>query len=134
MKENYIYEVEEIRLEKREQNKSLISSLFSSILLATAIILAPNFTSAQNKANDTFEQLGSALPTPNTYRTAAGTPGKDYFQNTADYDIKVELDDATQRIVGTEKVTYTNNSPDPLRYLWLQLDQNLFKPNRLISF
>jgi len=76
-------------------------------------------------ANNRFEQLGPQLPTPNTYRTAAGTPGKDYFQNTASYDIKVELNDTEQRIIGTEVITYTNQSPDDLKYLWLQLDQNL---------
>lgn len=77
-------------------------------------------------ANDKFEQLGPVLPTPNTFRTAAGSPGKDYFQNRADYDIKVTLDDAQQKIIGTETVTYFNNSTDELRYIWLQLDQNLF--------
>ncbi|MFT7001558.1 MAG: hypothetical protein ACJAVW_002589, partial [Spirosomataceae bacterium] len=111
--------------------KSPISLLISYILLLTATILAPNFSSAQNKANNAFEQLGTELPTPNTYRSASGQPGKDYFQNTADYDIKVELDDTNQRIVGSEMITYTNNSPDPLRYLWLQLDQNLFKENSI---
>ena len=77
-------------------------------------------------ANDKFEQLGTALPTPNTFRTAAGSPGKDYFQNRADYDIKVTLDDVEQKIIGSETVTYFNNSTDELRYIWLQLDQNLF--------
>jgi len=80
-------------------------------------------------ANTKFEQMGTELPTPNTFRTASGAPGRDYFQNKADYDIKVELDDANQRIIGSEVVTYTNQSPDELKYLWLQLDQNLFKGN-----
>ncbi len=79
------------------------------------------------KANDTFEQLGTALPTPNVYRTASGAPGKAYWQQRADYDIKAELDDENQRIIGTETITFFNNSPDDLPYLWLQLDQNLFK-------
>ncbi len=82
-------------------------------------------------ANTKFEQLGTELPTPNTFRTASGAPGKDYFQNKADYDIKVELDDNKQRIIGSEVVTYTNYSPDELNYLWLQLDQNYFKPNSI---
>ncbi|MDP5120034.1 MAG: M1 family metallopeptidase [Spirosomaceae bacterium] len=131
MKNNYISEIRGVRLEIRDFKKSTISNLLSPIFLLTAIILAPNFSSAQNKANNAFEQLGTELPTPNTYRSAAGAPGKDYFQNTADYDIKVELDDATQRITGTEMITYTNNSPDELRYLWLQLDQNMFKDNSI---
>nr|WP_234737117.1 M1 family metallopeptidase [Tellurirhabdus bombi] len=87
----------------------------------------------QFKANDRFEQLGPALPTPNTFRTASGSPGRDYFENRADYDIKVELDDAKQKITGSETVTYFNNSPDELKYLWLQLDQNLFQEGSISS-
>lgn len=71
-----------------------------------------------------FEQLGTKLPTPNTYRTASGAPGKDYWQQRADYKIEVILDDLKQEIKGTENITYFNQSPDPLDYLWLQLDQN----------
>lgn len=80
----------------------------------------------QYNANDRFEQLGATLPTPNSYRSASGAPGKEYWQQKADYDIKAELDDVNQKITGTEVITYTNKSPDELRYLWLQLDQNLF--------
>ena len=80
-------------------------------------------------ANTVFEQMGTALPTPNTYRTASGAPGKEYWQQKADYDIKVELDDETQKIKGSEKITYSNFSFDPLTYLWLQLDQNHFSQN-----
>ena len=71
-----------------------------------------------------FEQLGTSLPTPNTYRTASGAPGKDYWQQRADYKIELTLDDIKQEIEGTETITYFNQSPDPLDYLWLQLDQN----------
>ena len=71
-----------------------------------------------------FEQLGTSLPTPNTYRTASGAPGKDYWQQRADYKIELTLDDVKQEIEGTEIITYFNQSPDPLDYLWLQLDQN----------
>ncbi len=77
-------------------------------------------------ANNRFEQLGSQLPTPNTTRSASGAPGKDFWQQRADYDIKAELDDVNQRIVGSETITYFNYSPDDLKYVWLQLDQNLF--------
>ncbi|MDO1444859.1 M1 family metallopeptidase [Rhodocytophaga aerolata] len=77
-------------------------------------------------ANSKFEQLGTMLPTPNTYRSASGAPGPDYWQQKADYDIKVQLDDEKQHITGSEVITYTNNSPDELTYLWVQLDQNLF--------
>lgn len=78
------------------------------------------------KANTLFEQMGTTLPTPNTYRTASGAPGKEYWQQKADYDIKVQLDDVNQKITGSEKITYFNYSPDALTYLWLQLDQNSF--------
>jgi hypothetical protein len=92
----------------------------SARIWAQAPVL-PNY-----KANNRFEQLGPQLPTPNTFRTAAGAPGRDFFQNRADYDIKVELDDTNKKIIGSELVTYYNNSPDVLKYIWLQLDQNKF--------
>lgn len=72
-----------------------------------------------------FEQLGTELPTPNVYRTASGAPGHEYYQQKADYHIKVTLDDQQQRITGWEEITYHNNSPNPLSYLWVQLDQNM---------
>jgi hypothetical protein len=73
-----------------------------------------------------FEQLGVELPSPNNTRMADGSPGQDYWQNRADYNIKVALDDDKQSIQASEIVTYTNNSPKDLTYLWVQLDQNLF--------
>jgi hypothetical protein len=71
-----------------------------------------------------FEQLGQLLPTPNEYRTASGAPGPKYWQQRADYDIKCELDEANYKLIGSETVTYFNNSPDVLTYIWLQLDEN----------
>ena len=71
-----------------------------------------------------FEQLGSILPTPNEYRTASGAPGPKYWQQRADYDIKCELDEKNLRLKGSESVTYFNNSPNTLTYIWLQLDEN----------
>jgi len=76
-----------------------------------------------------FAQLDMELPTPNTYRTAAGAPGPNYYQQKADYKIQITIDDETQKLMGEETITYTNNSPDKLEYLWLQLDQNLFAEN-----
>jgi hypothetical protein len=93
------------------------------------IIALPTFAQTAFNANGRFEQLESTLPTPNSYRTASGSPGKDYWQQRADYDIKVELDDINRKITGTETITYFNNSPDELPYLWIQLDQNLFEKN-----
>ncbi len=69
-----------------------------------------------------FEQLDQVLPTPNEYRTGSGAPGPKYWQQKADYVINVELNDDNQSITGSETITYTNNSPDVLKYLWLQLD------------
>ncbi len=71
-----------------------------------------------------FEQLGTILPTPNVYRTASGAPGPAYWQQRVDYDIRCDLDEANQTLTGNETVTYFNNSPDPLDYLWFQLDEN----------
>ncbi|MFC4871127.1 M1 family metallopeptidase [Negadavirga shengliensis] len=78
----------------------------------------------QQRHGERFEQLGPLLRSPNVYRTASGAPGHMYWQQQADYQIEVELDDENQSIKGSEKVTYFNNSPDPLDYLWIQLDQN----------
>ncbi len=78
---------------------------------------------------DKFRQLEEILPTPGGTRTASGAPGKDYWQQRADHVIDVELDDEERRIIGRETITYTNDSPDALDYLWLQLDPNLFKPD-----
>ncbi|MEN9548197.1 MAG: hypothetical protein RIR12_788 [Bacteroidota bacterium] len=71
-----------------------------------------------------FEQMGANLPTPNEYRTASGAPGPKYWQQRCDYDIKCELDEKNTKLTGSETVTYFNNSPDVLTYLWLQLDEN----------
>ncbi len=85
------------------------------------------FTSAFGQSK--FAQLDIELPTPNEYRTAAGAPGHNYYQQKADYKIAITIDDATQKLTGEETITYTNNSPDQLEYLWLQLDQNLYAQN-----
>ncbi|HEY6901860.1 MAG TPA: M1 family metallopeptidase, partial [Puia sp.] len=71
-----------------------------------------------------FEALGTILPTPNEYRTASGAPGPKYWQQRADYDITCNLDEDKQLLTGSETITYSNNSPDELTYLWLQLDEN----------
>lgn len=76
---------------------------------------------------DKFRQLDEVLADPNVYRNAAGEPGHQYWQQEADYDIAVELDEENRRITASQTVSYTNNSPDTLRYIWLQLDQNRYK-------
>lgn len=101
--------------------------LFTSCASLLFIITA----SAQNTMNNPgsnhgnkFEQLGTILPTPNEYRTASGAPGPKYWQQRCDYDIKCKLDENELKLTGSETVTYYNNSPDLLTYLWLQLDEN----------
>ncbi len=80
---------------------------------------------------DKFRQLDEVLPTANSYRTAGGEPGHEYWQQRVDYDIDVRLLEARRRIEGSERVRYTNNSPDTLRFLWLQLDQNRFRSDSI---
>jgi hypothetical protein len=92
------------------------------------LLLAPlTFAQSKNSPVDKFRQLEEILPTPNEQRTASGAPGHRYWQQKVDYAIEAELDDANQRVIGSETVTYFNNSPDTLTYLWLQLDQNRFR-------
>ncbi len=94
-------------------------SMFCSTLMAQNIQNNPG----SNHGNK-FEQLGTIFPTPNEYRTASGAPGPKYWQQRVDYDIKCELNDDNQTLTGSETITYHNNSPDVLTYLWLQLDEN----------
>jgi len=70
-----------------------------------------------------------ALPAPNLIREGSGRPGPRYWQQRADYDLRSSLDTAAHTISGTETLRYTNNSPDTLTYLWLQLDQNIYRAN-----
>lgn len=81
-------------------------------------------TLAQPSWQGKFEQLDQQLPTPNSYRSASGAPGVNYWQQRADYDIDVELNEDTHLITGKETITYYNNAPEVLRFIWLQLDQN----------
>lgn len=77
---------------------------------------------------DPFRQIHELLPSPNESRLASGAPGPKYWQQRVDYNIQVQLDDEKQRLVGSEKINYRNNSPHELKYLWVQLDQNRFAP------
>jgi hypothetical protein len=88
------------------------------------LFLSVTLMAQDKKWSGKFEQLDRVLPTPNTYRTASGAPGSNYWQQRADYDIDVELNDETQVISGKETITYFNNAPEPMKYIWLQLDQN----------
>ena len=95
-----------------------------SLFYLLILFLGVTYANAQPNWQGKFEQLGSELPTPNSYRSSSGAPGPNYWQQRADYDIDVELNDETQMITGRETVTYYNNSPETMRYLWMQLDQN----------
>lgn len=106
------------------------SFFFLFILSCTAAIFAQgDFVPSENQ----FRQLGKTLATPNVYRTASGMPGHEYWQQRADYQMDIILDDEKQQIHGVETITYYNNSPDVLPYLWIQLDQNIRKKESLRS-
>ncbi|WP_342117763.1 M1 family metallopeptidase [Pseudoduganella sp. OTU4001] len=95
--------------------------------LAALCLTATAF--AAEPFDDKFRQLEELLPSANQYRTASGAPGHAYWQQRADYTIRATLDEANRAISGSGQVTYHNNSPDTLHYLWLQLDQNIYKSN-----
>tara|TARA_B100000780_G_scaffold137051_1_gene95951 strand:- start:3159 stop:5489 length:2331 start_codon:yes stop_codon:yes gene_type:complete len=98
--------------------------------LITFLLFLTSFVNAQENLNNSkFKQLHEELPTPNVYRTASGAPGHEYYQQKADYEINVELDEKNNIIRGNETIIYTNNSPDILNYLWIQLDQNVRAKN-----
>src|SRR5258708_30515095 len=101
-------------------------SLFLFLSCCSAgVLLAKNIQNNPNSNHgNKFEALGTILPTPNEYRTASGAPGPKYWQQKADYDIKCDLDEDKQHLTGSETITYSNNSPNELTYLWLQLDEN----------
>lgn len=107
----------------------------SLLAAGLGLLLAPAVGRAQttNSGTDKFAQLETLLPTPNSYRTASGAPGPQYWQQRADYNIKVSLDDQKQAITGSETITYTNLSPDVLTYLWVQLDQNILAKNSITA-
>lgn len=106
-----------------------IRFLLGCLLLAVVSVAQPPQSNPGSNHGNRFEQLGYLLQSPNEYRTASGAPGPKYWQQKADYDISVELDEAKLHLTGSETITYYNNSPDQLTYLWLQLDENIHDPN-----
>ncbi|MGO4475627.1 M1 family metallopeptidase [Massilia sp. 2TAF26] len=105
-------------------------------LAAFSLIAAITGSAFAQQFDDKFRQLDELLPTPTDTRTASGAPGHAYWQQRADYKIRAQLDEANRAVSGSETVTYHNNSPDTLNYLWVQLDQNMFRAdsdNRNIS-
>ncbi|WP_158772035.1 M1 family metallopeptidase [Paraglaciecola sp. L1A13] len=107
----------------------MFNKIITTALLSLLSINAANAAIEQTKGDfkDKFRQLDESLPTPNVYRNAAGQPGHQYWQQKVDYKIKVHLNEEKHRLDASESITYNNNSPDTLKYLWLQLDQNKFR-------
>ena len=97
--------------------------LFGAMLVAQE--QAPKEREPGHVNESKFKQLYEEFATPNSYRSASGAPGHAYYQQQADYVMDIELDDANKKIYGEETITYTNNSPDDLEFLWVQLDQNI---------
>lgn len=111
--------------------RSLVKKLLALVFLFLLTMSA--FAQQRSSWQGKFEQLDNLLPTPNAYRTGSGAPGSAYWQQRADYVIDVEVNDKTQELTGHETITYYNQSPEPLRYLWMQLDQNIFAADNLTS-
>ena len=111
--------------------KRLFTQIISFYLLLPTLALAQEQNLEGPKQGHTnqnkFRQLYNEFSTPNDYRTASGAPGTAYYQQRADYVMDIKIDDETQRLYGEETITYSNNSPDVLAYLWVQLDQNIRK-------
>ncbi|MDG2221325.1 MAG: M1 family metallopeptidase [Rubripirellula sp.] len=105
--------------------RTLLALLAS--LISTWAVAQPLPNSKHSDPIDRFYQIDQWWPTPNDQRTASGAPGPDYWQQRADYEIDVTLDDKKQRLMGVSRITYHNRSPHTLGYLWVQLDQNRFK-------
>jgi hypothetical protein len=105
--------------------RKIYISVFALLLGSAAF--AQNDNNPKSNHGNKFEQLGTILAGPNEYRSASGAPGPKYWQQKADYDISATLDDEKQRLDGVETITYYNNSPDPLSYMWIQLDENQHK-------
>ncbi len=104
--------------------KKLLMLGFAVMVMVATTIAQDIRNNPNSNHGNKFEQLGTILPTANEYRTASGAPGPKYWQQRADYDIKATLDEKKLMLHGSETVTYFNNSPDVLTYIWLQLDEN----------
>ncbi|MBQ4877804.1 M1 family metallopeptidase [Pseudoalteromonas luteoviolacea] len=113
-------------------NTSILIAAFATLVFSS-VTNASAINQTKGNFEDKFRQLDEVLPTPNVYRNAAGEPGQQYWQQKVDYKIKVSLDEQKRRLTGHEKITYHNNSPYRLKYLWVQLDQNIFKDDSIAN-
>ncbi|MFN9463893.1 MAG: M1 family metallopeptidase, partial [Planctomycetota bacterium] len=103
--------------------------LMLAVVGLSSIASGQPFPNRKYGQEDKFRQLEEILPTPNSYRSASGEPGPDYWQQRVDYTIDVRLDETDNSIHGSETIRYRNQSPHTLRYLWVQLDPNIFAPD-----
>ena len=118
------------------RQRKLMMKLRNNFFFIIALLSISNFSIAQidqskGSFEDKFRQLDEAFPTPNLTRPATGEPGPSYWQQKADYKIKIKLDEVSRSVKGSEVITYTNNSPLTLNYVWLQLDQNIFEKDSI---
>ena len=106
-----------------------IFSIVFSVLIFNFSLLAQKTDgkTVGHSNNNPFKQLTDLFATPNKYHNASGAPGVDYYQQKVDYSMNIEIDDEKKKLYGEQIITYYNNSPDDLEYLWIQLDQNIRK-------
>ena len=104
---------------------------FVFFALALTNFAVAQIDQSKGSFEDKFRQLDEAFPSPDLNRPATGEPGPAYWQQRADYKIKIKLDEKAKSVEGSELITYTNNSPLTLNYIWLQLDQNIFKKDSI---
>ncbi|NVK88298.1 MAG: aminopeptidase [Gammaproteobacteria bacterium] len=116
-------------------NRTLFGARFLVCLAAfmTSTLAPVSAAVKQTKGDfvDKFRQLDEVLPTPNVFRNAAGAPGHEYWQQQVDYQIAVTLDETKRQLSAQQVISYTNNSPDTLRYLWVHLEQNRFRADSI---
>jgi predicted secreted protein len=111
--------------------RRILLALCALTLLPISTLHADAIKQTKGNFEDKFRQLDEVLPTPNVYRNAAGEPGHQYWQQQVDYTIAARLIEDQRRLEATQDITYYNNSPDTLKYLWVQLDQNKFKDDSM---
>ena len=114
--------------------KSIVFSAFLTLIISFGAFAQEVKTEEKKRElghynENKFRQMYDEMATPNMFRTASGAPGPAYYQQKADYKMNLELDDKNKKLYGSETITYYNNAPESLEYLWLQLDQNIERPD-----
>ncbi len=112
---------------------SIKNAASAALCTAAAVFCASQLSAQSSSVGDTSIFAPLSLPTPNIYRNGNGAPGPKYWQNKVDYSIRAELDTSTKKLTGSLLMTYFNNSPDTLDFLWIHLEQNAFRANSLNS-